>query len=83
MNIIIQLRDQLIKSPLLGFHAALLGGLNSGNNGSKLTDLDDTLIEVVFVLLFNLKLELSKSIVDLPVEIYHVTHVLEMLSHVV
>jgi hypothetical protein len=83
MNIIIQLRDQLIKSPLLGFHAALLSGLNSGDYGGELTDLYDTLIEVIFVLLFDLELKLSECIVYLAVQIDHVTHILELLINIV
>jgi hypothetical protein len=83
VNIIIQLRDQLIKSPLLGFHAAFLGGFDSGDNRGKLTDLNDTLIEVVLVLFLDFELELSECVVYLPVQIDHVTHVLEVLVHVV
>lgn len=83
MNIIIQLRDQLIESPLLGFHAAFLSGLNSGDDGGQLTDLNDTLIEVIFILLFDLELKLSECIVYLTVEIDHVTHVLELFINVV
>ena len=83
MNIIIQLRDQLIKSPLLGFHAAFLGGFDSGDNRGKLTDLNNTLIEVVLVLLLDLELELSQSIVDLSIEVDLITNVLEMLVNVI
>ena len=83
MNIIIQLRDQLIECPLLGFHAAFLSGLNSGDDGGELTDLNDTLIEVIFVLLLDLELKLSKCIVYLTVQIDHVTHILELLIDIV
>jgi hypothetical protein len=83
VNIIIQLRDQLIKCPLLGFHAGFLGGFDSTDDSGKLTDLNYTLIEVVLVLFLDLKLELSKRVVDLAVQIYHVTHVLEVLIHIV
>lgn len=83
MNTIIQLWDQLIECSLLGFHAALLARLNSGNDGCELTDLDNALIKIVLVLLFDLELELSKSIVDLPIEIDHVTYILELLIYVV
>jgi hypothetical protein len=83
VNIIVQLRDQLIKCPLLGFHAAFLSGLDSGDDRSELTDLNNTLIEVILVLLLDLELKLSKCVVDLSVQIDHVTHVLELLIHVV
>jgi hypothetical protein len=83
MNIIVQLRNQLIECSLLGFHGALLGRLDSGDDGCELTDLDDTLIEVVLVLLLDLELELSQSIVDLPVEVDLITNVLEMLVNVI
>lgn len=83
MNIIVQLWDQLIECSLLGFHAAFLARFDGGNDRSKLTDLDNTLIEVVFVFLLDLKLELGQGIIDLAIEIDHVTHVLEVLVNVI
>ena len=45
--------------------------------------MNNTLIEVVLVLFLDLELELSQCVVDLTVQIDHVTHVLEVLIHVV
>lgn len=83
MNIIVQLWDQLIECSLLGFHAAFLAGLDSRDDRGKLADLDNALIEVVLVLFLDLELELGKSVVDLAIEIDHVTHILELLINVV
>ena len=83
MNIIVQLRNQLIECSLLGFHAALLAGLDSRNNRGKLTDLENTFVEVVLVLFLDLELELSESIVNLSIQIDHVTDILELFINVV
>ncbi len=83
MNIIVQLWDQLIECPLLGFHAGLLCGLDSGYDSGKLADLHDALIEVVLVLLLDLELELGERVVDLAVQVDHVADVLEVHVDVV
>lgn len=45
--------------------------------------MNDTLIEVIFVLLLDLELKLSECIVYLTVQIDHVTHVLELFINIV
>lgn len=79
VNLIVKLRNQLIEGLLECLHAAFLLAFNCGNNLGKLTDLLDAFSKVISVLLFNFKLELSKSVVDLTEEIDSIPNILEVL----
>jgi hypothetical protein len=65
VDLIVQLRDQLIQSLLESFHASLLLAFNSRDDSGQLGDLLHALSEVVSILFLDLELEFGKSVVDL------------------
>jgi hypothetical protein len=83
MNLAVKLGDKFVKVLLKFLCVGLLGTLNRLDVARQLADLLDTLSEVVLVLFLDLKLELSKGVINLAEEIYSVTNVLEVFVNVV
>jgi hypothetical protein len=83
VDLVVQLWDQLIEGSLEGLSTAFLGRFNCSDNCGKLRDLHDALVEVVLVFLLDLELEFGESVVDLAIEVDHVTDILEVFIDVV
>ncbi len=82
MNLAVKLRNQFVESLLKSLGVALLSALHRLDDGSKLANLLDALSEVVLVLLLDLELELSESVVYLAEQVNSISNVLEVFIRI-